>query len=70
MLILTCSDTLGKTSSVDPTEEMDLSIERLCIDLLELIQTIFPTPSESPSLLVRLLLYSFSLGSESKNLSS
>ncbi|KAF8589894.1 protein phosphatase methylesterase [Ramaria rubella] len=42
----------GRTSSNASTEALDLSIERLCSDLVELIKTIFPAPSESPTLLL------------------
>ncbi|KAF8512476.1 protein phosphatase methylesterase [Gautieria morchelliformis] len=42
----------GRTESTAAAEEMDLSVERLCVDVVELIKTIFPTPSESPTLLL------------------
>ena len=70
MPLLMRTGSLGRTSSTDSTEEMDLSIERLCTDLVELIKTVFPTPLESPTLLVRLLSDDFGLGSENKHLSS
>ena len=54
VLVLMYTGALGKTSSTAPTEEMDLSIERLCFDLVELVKTTFPKPSESPTLLVRI----------------
>ncbi|KIJ50938.1 hypothetical protein M422DRAFT_27064 [Sphaerobolus stellatus SS14] len=42
----------GKTSSTDPSEELNLSIETLTNDLVELVKTIFPNPSEAPGLVL------------------
>jgi len=43
---------IGKTASPVPSEDSNLSIETLTDDLVELIKTVFPTPSECPNLLV------------------
>ena len=42
---------LGKTTSVEPDD--DLSIDVLTNDLLGLLQTIFPDPTNAPKFLVR-----------------
>ncbi|KAF8526236.1 Alpha/Beta hydrolase protein [Hysterangium stoloniferum] len=42
----------GRTLSISPTSGLDLSIETLCNDLVELIKTVFPIPSEAPGILL------------------
>jgi protein phosphatase methylesterase 1 len=44
---------LGKTTSVEPQADGDLSVEVLTQDLFDLIRTIFPDPAIAHSLLVR-----------------
>lgn len=64
------NDAQGRTASTSPSEDFDLSIERLSTDLVDLIETIFPTPSESPTLLVRICTSCYVQTSENNYLSS
>lgn len=42
----------GKTRTQVPSDDLNLSIETLCNDLVELIKVIFPSPSDAPGLLL------------------